>query len=96
MAPDGYCSTIMPRSKSSDKELRDELLNRELLDTLKEARALIENWRHEYNAIRPHSPPGYRTPVPESVLLPFAGTRLLDGLVARLYAWNSHYEWSHY
>ncbi len=35
--------------------LRDELLNREVFCNLNEARALIENFRHEYNYTRPHS-----------------------------------------
>jgi len=36
-------------------KLRDELLKREVFDTLYEAKVLIERWRHEYNTIRPHS-----------------------------------------
>ena len=46
--------------------LRDELLNAELFDTLWEARVLIEQWRREYNTIRPHSSLGYRPPAPEA------------------------------
>ncbi len=44
--------------------MRDELLNRELFDTLEEAKVLAERWRHEYNRIRPHSALGYRPPAP--------------------------------
>lgn len=58
---------------SFNGKLRDELLNRELFDTLREAQVLIEDWRHEYNTIRPHSALGYRPPAPESVALPLAG-----------------------
>ena len=36
-------------------KFRDELLNRELFDTLWETQILIEGWRKEYNTIRPHS-----------------------------------------
>ncbi len=54
-------------------------LNRELFDTLKEAQVLIEDWRQEYNTIRPHSALGYRPPAPESVLLPFASDETFKG-----------------
>jgi len=47
---------------------RDELLNTELFDTLWEAQVLIEQWRREYNTIRPHSSLGYRSPAPEAYL----------------------------
>ena len=46
-------------------KLRDELLNGEIFDTLWEAQVLLEQWRREYNAIRPHSSLGYRPPAPE-------------------------------
>jgi len=32
---------------------RDEVLNREVFFSLKEAKVVIENWRQEYNTIRP-------------------------------------------
>ncbi len=48
-------------------EMRDELLNRELFDTLDEAKVMAERWRHEYNRIRPHSALGYRPPAPETI-----------------------------
>jgi putative transposase len=54
--------------ESFNGKLRDELLNRELFTTLKEAQALIEQWKQEYNHIRPHSSLGYRPPAPESIL----------------------------
>ena len=43
-------------------------LNTEIFYTLKEAKVLIERWRHHYNTIRPHSSLGYRPPAPETVL----------------------------
>ena len=49
------------------EQMRDELLNRELFDTLEEAKVLVERWRHEYNHIRPHSALGYRPPAPETI-----------------------------
>jgi transposase InsO family protein len=42
--------------------LRDELLNRELFYSVKEAKVLVENWRLEYNHHRPHSSLDYKTP----------------------------------
>jgi putative transposase len=48
------------------RKLRDEFLNGEILDTLMEARVLIEGWRQEYNRFRPHSSLGYKVPAPEA------------------------------
>jgi putative transposase len=50
--------------ESFNGKLRDELLDREILDTLQEAKVLIERWRREYNTIRPHSSLAYRPPAP--------------------------------
>ena len=36
--------------------------------TLEEAKILIEQWRKEYNQVRPHSAKNYRPPAPEAVL----------------------------
>jgi len=55
--------------ESFNGKLRDELLNREIFDTLLEAQVLVERWRHEYNTIRPHSSLGYRPPAPEAHFL---------------------------
>jgi putative transposase len=55
-------------------KLRDELLNREIFYTLKEATILIEQWRRHYNGVRPHSALGYRPPAPETFAFP--GRRL--------------------
>ncbi len=41
---------------------RDELLNREEFETLKEAKVIVEDHRLDYNHRRPHSALGYRTP----------------------------------
>jgi len=53
--------------ESFSRKLRDELLNRELFDTLLEAQALIERWRVHDNTGRLHSSPGCRPPSPEAV-----------------------------
>jgi len=50
--------------ESFNSKLRDELLNGEIFYTLREAKVLIEQWRIEYNTIRPHSSLGYRPPAP--------------------------------
>jgi len=47
-------------------KLADELLEREVFDTLHEAKVLVERWRHHYNTVRPHSALGYRPPAPEA------------------------------
>lgn len=54
--------------ESFNGKLRDELLDREVFTTLTEARVLIEQWRQEYNHIRPHSSLGYRPPAPEAIM----------------------------
>ena len=55
----GYC-------ESFNGKLRDELLNGEIFNNLKEVQYLTEQWRVKYNTVRPHSSLGYRPPVPET------------------------------
>jgi len=57
----GYC-------ESFNGKLRDELLNGEIFYTLKEAQIIIENWRRDYNTIRPHSSLGYKPPAPAAII----------------------------
>ncbi|WP_148235142.1 IS3 family transposase [Parvularcula bermudensis] len=57
----GYC-------ESFNSKLRDEFLDREIVYTLKEAKALIEWWRRHYNQLRPHSSLGYNPPAPKTIL----------------------------
>jgi len=52
--------------ESFNGKLRDELLNREVFYTLQEAKVLIEQWRQEYNQVRPHSALRYQPPAPEA------------------------------
>jgi transposase InsO family protein len=54
--------------ESFNGKLRDELLNREIFDTLLEVRVLLERWRKEYNCYRPHSSLGYRPTAPEAFM----------------------------
>ena len=55
--------------ESFNGKLRDELLNREVFYILAEAKVLIEQWRKEYNQIRPHSALHYRPPAPEANMM---------------------------
>jgi transposase InsO family protein len=55
-------------NESFNGKLRDELLNREIFYSLKEMQILTEQWRREFNTIRPHSSLGYRPPTPATVL----------------------------
>jgi len=55
-------------NESFNGKFRDECLNGEIFDTLAEARAVIAQWRREYNHVRPHSSLGYRPPAPEAVI----------------------------
>ena len=57
-------------NESFNGKLRDEVLNREIFYTLKEAQVIIERWRQEYNRLRPHSSLGYLPPAPEAILPP--------------------------
>ena len=47
-------------SESFNGKLRDELLDREVFYTLREAQILVEGWRQHSNTVRPHSALGYR------------------------------------
>jgi transposase InsO family protein len=63
--------------ESFNGRMRDELLDREIFYTLKEARHLIEMWRWEYNHVRPHSSLGYKPPAAWiAVQEPFQATSL--------------------
>ena len=75
--------------ESFNGKFRDELLNGEIFTTLLEARVLIENWRREYNHIRPHSSLGYRPPAPQTIhsmefKRPFVPVQLPEGLTQKL------------
>lgn len=70
-------------NESFNGKLRDELLNGEIFYTLKEAEILIEQWRWNYNHVRPHSSLGYKPPAPLGILPnykdeDFKGTEVLN------------------
>lgn len=48
--------------ESFNGKFRDDVLNRELFHSVKEAKVIAESWRLEYNNHRPHSGLGYMTP----------------------------------
>jgi hypothetical protein len=50
----GYC-------ESFNGKLRDECLNGEIFYSLKEAQVVIEQWRVQYNTVRPHFVAGLAT-----------------------------------
>ncbi len=54
--------------ESFNGKLGDELLKIEIFYTLREAKVLIERWRCNYNANRPHSALGYRPPAPVTIV----------------------------
>jgi putative transposase len=49
-------------SESFNGRLRDELLNETLFRSLPDARAKLQDWRRDYNEVRPHSSLGYLAP----------------------------------
>ena len=62
--------------ESFNGRLRDELLNSWRFDSLLEARLIIEDWRCDYNANRPHSAHGELTPT--EFALQWTATRQLQ------------------
>ncbi len=54
-------------NESFNGKFKDELIHREIFYSLREAQVLVEQWRREYNTIRPHSSLGYRPPAPQAI-----------------------------
>ena len=54
--------------ESFNARFRDELLDGEVFYTLAEAKIVIEGWRRDFNAVRPHSALRWRPPAPESTV----------------------------
>jgi len=55
--------------ESFNGKMRDELLDREIFYSEKEAQTLIEMWRKHYNMVRPHSSLGYKPPITATVVI---------------------------
>jgi len=49
--------------ESFNGRLRDECLNETLFSSLRQARVILDAWRHDYNHVRPHSALGGQSPV---------------------------------
>jgi putative transposase len=68
--------------ESFNSRLRDEFLNETLFTSLGQAKMALEDWRRDYNNVRPHSGIGWKTPA--EFAAEFAARRakaleLLDG-----------------
>lgn len=70
--------------ESFNGSLRDELLNEEIFDTLDDARRKIALWRYDYNAVRPHSSLGNRTPLEARRTLALNDTQNYQSQTGRL------------
>jgi putative transposase len=68
--------------ESFHSRVRDECLNEHWFLGLADARQIVEEWRHDYNAERPHSALGYQTPAEFAQQAVTAAASLLedDGL----------------
>ena len=64
---DGIERTASTWFKRYNGKLRDELLNGEIFYSLAQAAVLVEQWRREYNTVRPHSACGGFPPAPEAI-----------------------------
>lgn len=69
-------------NESFNGKFRDELLNREIFYSLKEAQILIEQWRRHYNEVRPHSSLGYRPPAPQVIVSGNKTKEFKDGFLS--------------
>jgi putative transposase len=59
--------------ESFNGKFRDECLNEHWFCSIAEAESVVEEWRQDYNTVRPHSSLGYRTPeqaAAEDMILP--------------------------
>ena len=59
--------------ESFNGRLRDEFLNETTFTSLAQAKAVLEEWRRDYNAVRPHSSIGWLTP--DAYAAQFTGQR---------------------
>jgi putative transposase len=71
--------------ESFNGRLRDEFLNETLFTSLSQARFALEEWRLDYNTVRPHSRIGWLTPAVHAAQFTATGrvTALLDGSAPR-------------
>ena len=74
-------------AESFNGRLRDELLNQQCFESLGHARCLGEDWRDDYNHVRPHSALGGLSPERNLAKLPGghgppAASRLTNSLIS--------------
>jgi putative transposase len=50
-------------TESLNDKIRDECLNEHWFGSITEARTIVEDWRQDYNHVRPHSALNYLTPM---------------------------------
>lgn len=80
-------------TESFNDKLRNECLNENWFASFAEAREIIEQWRIDYNGVRPHSSLGYKTPEEFAVkrqMQVLVSARLLE--VAATNTCNTHNE----
>lgn len=70
--------------ESFNGRLRDEFLNETLFTSLMQTRLALEDWRRDYNTVRPHSRIGWLAPAVYAANLTAMGQRaaLIEGLRA--------------
>jgi len=68
---------IVPNAQVFNSKLRDEILNREVFYSAKEAEVIVEDWRLDYNNHRPHSSLGYMTPAAYAASCNLPGSAVL-------------------
>jgi putative transposase len=78
--------------ESFNGKLRDEFLNETLFTSLNQARFALEEWRRDYNTVRPHSRIGWLTPAAHAAQFTARGrvAALLDGSAPRPLALPVH------
>jgi putative transposase len=80
--------------ESFNGRLRDEFLNETLFTSLDHVRAAIEEWRRDYNTVRPHSRIGWLTPAVHAAQFDpqWARPLRIDGSAARPIATTAQME----
>jgi putative transposase len=68
-----------PFIESFNGRLRDEFLNETLFTSLMQARLALQEWKRDYNTVRPHSRIGWLTPAAYARQFSRQGAALFDG-----------------
>jgi len=80
LLPAKYFSILKAYSvKSTISQLKNQLLNGEIFDTILEMKIIIWNRRKHYNHKRPHISPGCNPPAPEAIFpIQIASARMIN------------------